>query len=80
MPISSLRRPEAIHSAEQAEAALRNLLRQAGLDAQRAAGPDWNPFGAYVRSGGTVFVLPNLVQHRRASETPATRPLDALST
>ncbi|HNX19663.1 MAG TPA: hypothetical protein PKG80_05275, partial [Acidobacteriota bacterium] len=70
MPISSLRRPEAIHSAEQAEAALRNLLRQAGLDAQRAAGPDWNPFGAYVRSGGTVFVLPNLVQHRRANETP----------
>ena len=71
MPISSLRRPEAIHSADDAEAALRELLRQAGLDAPHADRPDWNPFGAYVRPGGTVFVLPNLVQHRLPRETAA---------
>jgi len=71
VPISSLRRPEAIHSSDHDEAALRDLLRQAGLDAPHADRPDWNPFGAYVRPGGTVFVLPNLVQHRLPRETAA---------
>lgn len=43
--------------------AVREVLRAAGLDAARFDTPDWNPFGALVNAGGTVFIKPNWVRH-----------------
>ena len=43
--------------------AVREVLREAGLDAGRFGEPDWNPFGELVRAGGTVFIKPNWVRH-----------------
>src|SRR5262245_6530139 len=48
--------------------AVRELLRQAGLDPADFGRPGWNPLGKWIRKGQTVFVLCNFVYHRRAKE------------
>ena len=48
---------------------VRRLFSQAGLDAAHYGRPDWNPLGAYIRPGESVFVLCNFVYHRRGRET-----------
>ncbi|MGA2595117.1 MAG: hypothetical protein ABSH32_34915, partial [Bryobacteraceae bacterium] len=48
---------------------VRRLFSQAGLDAAHYGAPDWNPLGAYIRPGQSVFVLCNFVYHRRGRET-----------
>jgi len=48
---------------------LRRCLAQAGLDAGRFGTPHWNPLGAYIPPGSSVFILCNFVQHRRARES-----------
>jgi hypothetical protein len=50
-------------------AAVRQALLEAGLDAAAAGTTSWNPLGAYVRPGATVFVLCNFVYHRRSGES-----------
>jgi len=50
---------------------VREMLRQAGLDAARFGTPQWNPLGTFVRTGARVFVLPNFVFHRRPYESRA---------
>lgn len=52
-------------------AAVRAAIADVGLDATRAHTDGWNPFGALVRPGGTVLVLPNFVFHKRPSEDAA---------
>ena len=51
--------------------AVRDVLRQQGLDAANFGTPQWNPLGEYVRPGARVFVLPNFVFHMRPSESRA---------
>jgi uncharacterized protein (DUF362 family) len=51
--------------------AVRELLRQAGLDATAYGNPEWNPLGEWISKGQTVFVLCNFVFHRRATESIA---------
>jgi uncharacterized protein (DUF362 family) len=41
-----------------------DLLLRLGLDAEHAGTPQWNPFGAWVRPGGSVVVKPNFVTNR----------------
>jgi len=48
---------------------VRRLFSQAGLDAAHYGHTDWNPLGAYIRPGQSVFVLCNFVYHRRKRET-----------
>ncbi|ABW11593.1 conserved hypothetical protein [Parafrankia sp. EAN1pec] len=50
-------------------AAVRTVLRLAGLDPTAVDTSSWNPLGDLVASGGTVVVKPNLVResHPRAS-------------
>ncbi len=50
---------------------VRRALAGSGADAVRFGTPSWNPLGAFVRPGQRVFVLPNLVMHRRPWESAA---------
>lgn len=50
-------------------AMVREVLRQAGLDAERFGTPAWNPLGSWIRPGASVFVLCNFVYHRRPQES-----------
>ena len=43
---------------------VRELFRQLGLDAEHFGTPAWNPLGALVRPGDTVFLKPNMIAHR----------------
>ncbi|MDT3443973.1 DUF362 domain-containing protein [Pseudofrankia sp. BMG5.37] len=45
-------------------AAVRRVLRLAGLDPSRVDTARWNPFGDLVGPGGTVVLKPNLVRER----------------
>lgn len=45
-------------------AAVVQLVVDLGLDAARAGTPEWNPFGEFVRPGGTIVVKPNFVTNR----------------
>jgi hypothetical protein len=49
---------------------VRRLFAEAGLDAARFGSREWNPLGAHVRPGSSVFVLCNFVYHRRSQESP----------
>jgi uncharacterized protein (DUF362 family) len=53
-----------------AYALVRSALRGAGLDAARFGSREWNPLGEALRPGQSVFLLCNLVYHRRPSESP----------
>jgi uncharacterized protein (DUF362 family) len=44
-----------------AQAALRDLLANWGLDAARLGSPDWNPLGAWIKPGSRVVLKPNWV-------------------
>ena len=55
----------------QVYAAVRQCFAQAGLDAERFGGPEWNPLGSFIRPGQSVFVLCNFVYHRRPRESTA---------
>lgn len=48
--------------------AVRELLRQAKLDAERFGTAAWNPLGQYIAPGDRVFVLCNFVTHRGCRE------------
>ncbi|HMP76424.1 MAG TPA: DUF362 domain-containing protein [Kiritimatiellia bacterium] len=48
-------------------ALLRTLFRDAGYDAERFGGPDWNPLGHLIQPGQTVLLKPNFVLHRNGS-------------
>ena len=50
-------------------AAVRQVLADAGMDAEHYGTADWNPFRATIRPGSSVFVLCNFVYHRRPQET-----------
>jgi uncharacterized protein (DUF362 family) len=50
-------------------AAVRNVFRQAGLDAAHFGTPEWNPLGSYIRPGQRVFILCNFVYHRKLHES-----------
>ncbi len=50
---------------------VREVLRQAGLDAAAFGTPDWNPLGKWISKGQTVFILCNFVYHRRPRESMA---------
>lgn len=52
-----------------AYAGVRTLFRQAGLDAGAFGTAAWNPLGAWIRPGASVFVLCNFVYHRRPQES-----------
>jgi uncharacterized protein (DUF362 family) len=41
-----------------------SILELLGLDSERAGTPAWNPFGAWVKPGGSVVVKPNFVTNR----------------
>lgn len=41
--------------------AVREMLRQLGLDQARFGTKDWNPFGDFIKPGQNVIVKPNLV-------------------
>lgn len=56
-------RPNAVYEA------VREVMRQAGLDEARAGQPEWNPLGDYIRPGDRVFVLCNFVHHRTDGES-----------
>ena len=43
--------------------AVRQVLFQAGLDEDRFGTPEWNPLGAIIDPGMTVFIKPNTVRH-----------------
>jgi uncharacterized protein (DUF362 family) len=43
--------------------AVRQLFYRLGLDTQNFGKPEWNPLGAMVRPGMTVFIKPNTVVH-----------------
>lgn len=43
--------------------AVRNVLRDLGLDAARCDTPNWNPIGALVPPGARIVVKPNWVLH-----------------
>ncbi len=62
-------RPNAVYSM------VRETLAQIGLDAEHFGSPSWNPLGNFVAPGSRVFVLCNLVYHRRPNE--ATRDFQA---
>jgi uncharacterized protein (DUF362 family) len=51
--------------------AVRDLFREARLDAERYGTPRWNPLGAVIQPGDTVAVKPNWVSNP-TRETPAT--------
>jgi uncharacterized protein (DUF362 family) len=46
-----------------AQAAVRRLLLDWGLDGPRLGGPGWNPLGAVIPSGARVLIKPNWVLH-----------------
>ena len=48
---------------------VRQVLAQAGLDAENFGAPAWNPLGRFVAPGSRVFVLCNFVYHRRRQES-----------
>ena len=50
---------------------VRSVLRDYGLDAGRFGSPLWNPMGAYIQPGASVFILCNFVAHRRRNESEA---------
>src|SRR5262245_1564751 len=50
---------------------VRALLRDAGLDAARMGTPEWNPLGAHLAPGASVFVLCNFVYHMRPQDSAA---------
>lgn len=52
-------------------AAVRRVLQQGGLDAERFGTASWNPLAGLIAHGSHVFVLCNFVQHRRANESTA---------
>jgi len=45
-------------------AAVVGLLELLGLDRERVGTPQWNPFGPWVRPGGSVVLKPNFVTNR----------------
>lgn len=47
-------------------AAVRDLLRRLELDSSSFGTPAWNPLGAFLRPGQTVFIKPNWVLSRHA--------------
>ena len=48
---------------------VRDLFVQLGLDRERLDTPEWNPLGAYIDPGQSVFVLCNFVYHRRPQDS-----------
>ncbi|MFC1762301.1 DUF362 domain-containing protein [Planctomycetota bacterium] len=48
---------------------VRGLFQQAGMDVEHYGTRLWNPFGKWISSGQTVFVLCNFVYHRRPRES-----------
>jgi uncharacterized protein (DUF362 family) len=46
-----------------AYAAVRELLRQAGMDEARYGRSTWNPLGEIIRPGNSVLLKPNFVRH-----------------
>lgn len=49
---------------------VRRSFVQLGLDKERLGTAAWNPLGAYIAPGSSVFVLCNFVHHRRGHESP----------
>jgi uncharacterized protein (DUF362 family) len=47
-----------------AMAAVREVLRLAGLDEDRFGRPDWNPLSEWIEPGSKVVLKPNWVSHR----------------
>lgn len=48
---------------------IRNCLYDAGADQEHYGAELWNPLGQWIRKRDRVFILPNLVAHRRPEET-----------
>ena len=48
---------------------VRRCLMDAGADSEHYDMPDWNPLGQWIKKGDRVFILPNLVAHRRSGES-----------
>lgn len=70
-PQSSGGEPPAAAGANRAFRLVRRVLAEHGCDAARFGTPAWNPLSEWIRPGARVFVLPNLVMHRRWWEPPA---------
>lgn len=49
---------------------VRCCLHNFGADASNYGNRNWNPLGRWIKPGDKVFVLPNLVMHRRPGESP----------
>ncbi|ANM29071.1 hypothetical protein ABI59_04875 [Acidobacteria bacterium Mor1] len=49
-------------------AMVRECLRDLGLDAANFGTAEWNPLGAYIAPGSSVFLLCNFVYHQRPVE------------
>src|SRR4030042_2226440 len=48
---------------------VRQCFRDAGSDFEHYDMPAWHPLGQWVKKGDGVFILPNLVAHRRLGES-----------
>lgn len=48
---------------------MRDCFNQMKLDRQNFDTPAWNPLGQWIKKGDRVFILPNLVMHRRENES-----------
>jgi uncharacterized protein (DUF362 family) len=62
-PVAAPELPDGV-AADTARVAVRALLRDAGLDAERYGTPDWNPLAGVVAEGSRVLLKPNWVLHR----------------
>jgi uncharacterized protein (DUF362 family) len=60
--------PSELSSANDVYGLVRRCLAEFGCDRLRLGTSEWNPFGEWAPSGSKIFVLPNFVMHRRATE------------
>lgn len=56
-----------VYAASPALLALRNMLRNAGFDADRYGTAEWNPLAELIEPGQRVLIKPNWVKDRNAS-------------
>ena len=50
--------------------AIRTMLYEMGLGAERYGTKEWNPLGKWIRPGQKVLLKPNFVNHRNESDQP----------
>ena len=59
---------------------IRNSLKDMGLDAENFGTSQWNPLGAYIKTGDFVIVKPNLVMHENENKSAHENAFECLIT